>query len=130
MEYNDIRRLVKLVEGSDIEELKIEEKEFKIRITKAQPKVEAAAPIHIPVPTAAPAAIPHQKVSSLSSIGEQSAVRPIRISGLPLFTGFLPPRSPCWVPRQSGVTAGQHYLVMSPRPAVWRSFSVGISCRE
>lgn len=65
MDYNDIRKLVKLVESSDISELEIEESEnSRVRIVKHYPPVQAAPvagpqyyaappPMHIPPPAPA-----------------------------------------------------------------------------
>jgi len=58
MDLNNIRRLVKLVEKSDIEELELQEEGFQIRITKGKSVVANPAvmmpphPLPHPVPTA------------------------------------------------------------------------------
>lgn len=48
MDVSEIKRLIRLVEKSDIEELDIEEKDFKIKIIKG--KNIAAPPMYIPHP--------------------------------------------------------------------------------
>jgi len=62
MDLDIIKRLVKLVEKSDVEELKIEEKDFKVRITKSkEPGTVAPATMQIPMTQPAPqvADFPH-----------------------------------------------------------------------
>jgi len=50
MNYNDIRRLVKLVESSGIEEIEIGEGESKLRITKHAASTAGSAPAMMPYP--------------------------------------------------------------------------------
>ena len=57
MDFNDVKRLVKLVESSNIEELAIEEEGFQIRVTKSRPgiPVPVQQPIHTVQAPATPA---------------------------------------------------------------------------
>ncbi len=56
MDYNEIRKLVRLVENADITSLKIEEGDLEIHIEKATPReVHVAVPPHV---TTAPATAP------------------------------------------------------------------------
>jgi len=61
LKYADIRRLVKLVESSDIAELEIEQGDGKVRIMKIAPPANTASasiPQFIPVPIGFPAGMP------------------------------------------------------------------------
>jgi acetyl-CoA carboxylase biotin carboxyl carrier protein len=48
MDLNDVKRLVKLVESSGIDELEIHEDKFQIRITKNRPGSASVAPVAAP----------------------------------------------------------------------------------
>ncbi len=57
MEFNDVKKLVKLLEKSAISEIELETEGSKIRLRKADPQVFAAAPtmVQAAIPAAAPA---------------------------------------------------------------------------
>lgn len=77
MDLNEIKKLVRLVESSDIEELEIEEEEFLIRITKrSAPVAGSVQPVQhslIPQPVAAatfppdPASLPQASGAEITS---------------------------------------------------------------
>ncbi len=54
MDFNEIKRLVKLVESSGIDEIEIQEDKFQIRVTKSKESVHALAPIHVQTPVPQP----------------------------------------------------------------------------
>lgn len=58
MNYSEVRKLVKLVESSDIEELELEREGTRIRVTKPKPEVQQAAPQFVQAAVPAPAAGP------------------------------------------------------------------------
>ncbi len=83
MDFNDIKRLVKLVESSNIEELEIEEEGYQIRVTKSrgsgmmpvQPQMQmiqapaspASAAVSTPVNPAAPAPVASDSADEVKS---------------------------------------------------------------
>jgi acetyl-CoA carboxylase biotin carboxyl carrier protein len=59
MDFNDVKRLVRLVESSNIEELAIEEEGFQIRVTKSRPGISTSVQqpiqtVQVPAVAAAP----------------------------------------------------------------------------
>lgn len=58
MDIRSIRKLIEIVEQSDIAEIEIKEGEHNIRISRSKEQVYVQAPVAAPAPMAAPAAAP------------------------------------------------------------------------
>ncbi len=64
MDFNEIKRLVKLVESSGIDEIEIQEDAFLIRVTKSKGSAHAPMPIHVQTPVPQPQITPADKMQS------------------------------------------------------------------
>ncbi len=60
MDFAEIKRLVKLVESSNIDELEIQEEGFQVRVTKSKAPSVLTPPVHVQ----APAQVPLQEAGS------------------------------------------------------------------
>jgi len=74
MNFNEVRKLVKLVESSEIHELELERDGTRLVVKKAEPKVietVAAAPVQVAAPAAVPAVV--EATSNTESAATESA---------------------------------------------------------
>lgn len=86
MNYNDIRRLVKLVETSEIAELEIEEGDGKLRIVKTVQggSGSVSLPQFLSIPQMLPGAIPGGYPPALAQSGGAAQPQPSQPAALPV----------------------------------------------
>lgn len=74
MDIRKIRRLIELLEGSDVTEIEITEGEETVRVSRGQAQPAAPAPAAAPMPQAPPAAAPAQAAPAEPEAPQETGV--------------------------------------------------------
>lgn len=109
MDIRKIKKLIELLEESDIGELEIKEGEESVRISRNGPAVTASAPVHYaaaPAPTPAPAAAPAAATPEAAPASNQPEGHIIASPMVGTFYRSPAPGSPVFVEVGQSVKAG------------------------
>lgn len=115
MDFNEIKKLVKLVEGSGINSLEIEEGDFSIRIEGQNSRTtHAPAPVYQPAPAAAPALQPAEAPAALAAAPAEPASTLIEIKAPMVGTCYHAPNpdAPPFVKVGDTITPGQTLCIL------------------
>jgi len=118
MDFNEIRKLVKLVEGAGITSLEIEEGDLQIRIEKAVPTLVASAPAlqyapaaAAPAPAAAPA-LAAPAAAPVPAAEPASNLIEVRAPMVGTFYRSPNPESPAFVAVGDSIRPGQTLCIL------------------
>ncbi|WIO74072.1 acetyl-CoA carboxylase biotin carboxyl carrier protein [Porticoccaceae bacterium LTM1] len=109
MDIRKIKKLIELLEESDIGELEIKEGEESVRISRNGPTVAAAAPVHYaaaPAPAPAPAAAPAAAAPEAAPASSQPEGHIIASPMVGTFYRSPAPGSPAFIEVGQSVKAG------------------------